>query len=107
ARMAPRPDLPAQLTRIGAGQSALALDADPVRGQVDLDPGGRVDLDPGQDRVQARAPDRYGLQVTISEATRDKLMRAQALLRHRNPSGELGEVIDRALDALLLVLEKE
>ncbi|MBZ0231286.1 MAG: hypothetical protein K8M05_02975, partial [Deltaproteobacteria bacterium] len=58
-------------------------------------------------RVTARSPDRYGLQVTIGEATRDKLLRAQALLRHRNPSGDLEVVLDRALDALLAALEKE
>ncbi|MFZ5637098.1 MAG: hypothetical protein ACOY82_11010, partial [Pseudomonadota bacterium] len=51
--------------------------------------------------------ERFGLQVTISQETRDKLERAQALLRHRNPRGDLAEVIDRALDALLLTLERE
>ncbi|KAB2892999.1 MAG: hypothetical protein F9K40_17495 [Kofleriaceae bacterium] len=113
ARLAPRPDLPERLTRIpGNGQANETLQLDPVTGQVDPDPvsgQGKVDLDPVPDRarVQARAPDRYGLQVTIGEATRDKLLRAQALLRHRNPSGDLEEVIDRALDALLAVLEKE
>ncbi|MBZ0231213.1 MAG: hypothetical protein K8M05_02610, partial [Deltaproteobacteria bacterium] len=34
-------------------------------------------------------------------------LRAQALLRHRNPSGDLEVVLDRALDALLAKLEKE
>jgi hypothetical protein len=39
--------------------------------------------------------------MTIGEATRQKLVRAQALLRHQVPSGDLAEVLDRALDALL------
>ena len=39
--------------------------------------------------------------MTIGEATREKLVRAQALLRHRVPSGDLAEVLDLALDALL------
>ena len=111
ARLAPRPDLPAQIARMpGNGQAneTLQLDPDPVTGKVDPDPvTEKVDLDPVPDRVQARAPDRYGLQVTIAEATRDKLLRAQALLRHRNPSGDLEVVLDRALDALLAALEKE
>ena len=113
ARLAPRPDLPAQIARIpGDGESMLQLDPDPVTGQVDPDPvtdQRKVDLDPAPDRarVTARSPDRYGLQVTIGEATRDKLLRAQALLRHRNPSGDLEVVLDRALDALLAKLEKE
>jgi hypothetical protein len=58
-------------------------------------------------RVKPLAPDRFALQVTISQETRDKLERAQALLRHRHPSGDLAEILDRALDALLARLEKE
>jgi hypothetical protein len=57
--------------------------------------------------VKAIAPERFALQVTISQATRDKLERAQALLRHRNPSGDLAEVLDCALDALLTTLERK
>jgi hypothetical protein len=57
--------------------------------------------------VKALAPERFALQVTIDQATRDKLDRAQALLRHRNPSGDLAVVLDRALDALLDKLAKE
>jgi hypothetical protein len=55
----------------------------------------------------ALAPERFALQVTIGQATRDKLERARALLRQGNPSGDLAEVLDRALDALLAKLERE
>jgi hypothetical protein len=51
--------------------------------------------------VKPIAPARFALQMTIGEATQQKLMRAQALLRHQVPSGDLAEVLDRALDALL------
>jgi hypothetical protein len=51
--------------------------------------------------VAPLAPERFALQVTISEGTRAKLVRAQALLRHQVPSGDLAEVLERALDALL------
>jgi Holliday junction resolvasome RuvABC DNA-binding subunit len=57
--------------------------------------------------VRPTAPDRFALQVTINQVTRDKLERAQALLRHRNPSGDLAEVIECALDALLVQIEKK
>ena len=40
---------------------------------------------------------RYALQVTVSEATREKLRHAQALLGHTVPSGDVAEVLDRAL----------
>ncbi len=49
---------------------------------------------------------RYVVQVPIGEATHAKLRRAQALLAHAVPGGELAEVLDRALDALLVQLEK-
>jgi hypothetical protein len=58
-------------------------------------------------KVSPLSSGRFALQVTISEATHDKVMRAQALLRHRVPSGDLCEVLDRALDSLLQVLERE
>jgi len=51
------------------------------------------------------APERFALQLTIGEATRGKLLRAQALLRHQVPSGDLEQVLDRALDALLEKVE--
>ena len=97
ARRAPKPDVQARLDRVAE--------------QVELVPGrpgcGAVGVAPGPPaetratKVAALAPERFALQVTISEATQQKLLRAQALLRHQVPSGDLAEVLDRALDALL------
>ena len=130
ARLAPKPDLPTSITRIdpegsagpagAAGQLALepspeelALEP-PPEGLAPEPPPGGLALEPPpappvRDATRARvlAPGRYALRVTIGQETHDKLVRAQALLRHRNPGGELAEVIDRALGALLEVLEKE
>ena len=50
---------------------------------------------------------RYRVQFTASAATHDKLRRAQELLRHRIPGGDLGAVIDQALDLLVRDLEKK
>jgi 5-methylcytosine-specific restriction endonuclease McrA len=47
----------------------------------------------------------YQLKVNLTEATRDKLLRARDLLSHAVPSGDLALVLDRALDALLPQLE--
>ena len=49
--------------------------------------------------------ERYRLQLDIARSTRDKLRHAQALLSHAVPSGDAAEVIDRALDVLILKLE--
>jgi hypothetical protein len=51
--------------------------------------------------VSPLAPDRYEIRFTASANTREKLREAQDLLRHAIPTGDLAEVIDRALTALL------
>jgi hypothetical protein len=50
--------------------------------------------------------ERYFLQLTIPKSTREKLRYAQALLSHAVPGGDPAHVFDRALDALILQLEK-
>ena len=62
---------------------------------------------PQYPRVAPLSPGRFALQLTVSQETHDKLRRAQALLAHAVPSGELAEVLDRALDALIAKLEKQ
>lgn len=47
------------------------------------------------------------VQFTASAATCDKLRRAQELLRHCVPNGDIAAVIDRALDLLVHDLEKQ
>jgi hypothetical protein len=57
-------------------------------------------------RVAPLAPARFGVQFTFGEAALEKLRYAQALLGHAVPSGELPEVFERALDALIEQLER-
>jgi hypothetical protein len=52
------------------------------------------------------APERYKVQFTISRETQEKLRRVQALARHTIPSGDLAQIIDRALTLLLQDLER-
>jgi hypothetical protein len=102
ARLAPRPDVPAFIAPLDPQITAPAV--------LQLDPGpvpAPALAAPPAARVQAIAPERFALQCTISGETRDKLERLQALMRHRIPSGDLGEVIDRACDALIAVIERE
>lgn len=98
ARIAPEPDRPTTIVPIDAPQEILPAP------QVAPGP---PPVAPPVTHVKPLAPERFALQVTISGATREKLERAQALLRHSNPSGELAEVIDRAVDALLIELERK
>ena len=46
-------------------------------------------------------PERYKVQLTASQALHDKLRQAQDLMRHEIPDGDLGRVLERALDLLI------
>ncbi len=56
---------------------------------------------------QAAPAQRYRLEVTIGQATHDKLRHVQVLLGHSIPSGDVAQVLDRALDALIAQVEKQ
>jgi 5-methylcytosine-specific restriction endonuclease McrA len=46
-------------------------------------------------------PKRYKLQLTANQALHDKLRQAQDLMRHEVPDGDLGRVLERALELLI------
>lgn len=56
--------------------------------------------------VAPLAPERYKVQFTVSRETHDKLRRAQDLLRHVVPNGDLAEIFDRALTLLVQHAER-
>jgi 5-methylcytosine-specific restriction endonuclease McrA len=66
----------------------------------------RAPLTPARAEVRPLSPGRYSLRVTISEPTERKLRRARDLLGHAVPTGDLAEVLDRALTVLLEQLER-
>ena len=82
ARLAPRPDLPVRLEREGEQQ---VLVPEPPDAEVVPEPPRPAS---GTGRLAPIAPARFALQLTIGEETQQKLVRAQALLRHQVPSGE-------------------
>lgn len=57
--------------------------------------------------VQPLAPDRFKVEFTASADTREKLQRAQDLLRHQIPDGSLDKVMNKALTTLLEKLVKQ
>jgi hypothetical protein len=57
-------------------------------------------------KVVPIAPERYTLQVTLQGFTCNKLRRAQELPGHAVPSGDIAEVLDRALELLVAHLER-
>jgi hypothetical protein len=57
------------------------------------------------DAVHPVSADRFTLQLTVNASVVDKLRRAQALLSHRHPSGNMETVLEAALDGLIEDLE--
>ena len=57
-------------------------------------------------RVAPLAPERYAIQCTVPKSTYEKLQHARELLGHAVPSGDLAQLLDRALDALNEKLER-
>jgi hypothetical protein len=56
--------------------------------------------------IAPSAASRYAVQLNVSQQTYDKLKRAEALLSHVIPGGDIAEILDRALDSLITQLEK-
>ena len=84
-----------------AGPVALGQ-ASSVPGQLIPEP---VESPAPRARVEPLAPQRFAIQVTVGQGTHDKLRRAQDLLGHQVAPGDLEQVLDRALEALLRQLE--
>ena len=59
-----------------------------------------------QRRVAPLSPGRYELRLTISQEMHDKLRRAQELLAHSVPSGDIPQLLERALDELIAKQER-
>jgi hypothetical protein len=58
-------------------------------------------------RVAPLAPQRFGVQFTVDQATHDDLLYAQALLGHAVPNGDVAQVFARALKTLIARLEQQ
>src|SRR6266540_6214915 len=79
-------------------------------GRPDFPGTGDRELAPAQVAPRSKlapvAPERFLLQVTIGRSTQEKLRYAQQLLGHALPCGDLAQVLDRALEALIEKLER-
>lgn len=131
AEVAPRPDVPARMRKLPrarsgggqarpdpgnlpppASQSAMrptgSSASDLLRPDAVQPPAGSTATHPGPARravLEPIAPARYKVEFTASAELHDKLCRARALLRHKVPDGDLGDVIDEAVTQLLGKLE--
>jgi 5-methylcytosine-specific restriction endonuclease McrA len=102
----PMPDLVTVVEPIATVPVPLPTCQDHVCERSEQPAPGRV-TEPLRPKITPLAPQRFGLQVTISEQTHEKLRRAQELLSHAVPGGDVAQVLDRALDALIAQLERQ
>jgi 5-methylcytosine-specific restriction endonuclease McrA len=111
ARWFPRPDVPASIVPLGesvaelgsertkVGQLMLVGSSSPAAVMRPLTCSGAGNCVPG--RLEPLSPSRVRVEFTARAELYKKLEKARALLSHALPSGELGELFERALDALL------
>jgi 5-methylcytosine-specific restriction endonuclease McrA len=69
--------------------------------------GGQPGYRPASASLTPLRADRYKVQFTAGQRLHDKIKQAQHLLRSQVPSGELAEVVERALDVLIAQRMKE
>jgi hypothetical protein len=109
----PQPDLPTLIAPLAPSTYAGQLSP----GRVNFSPAKHAAPESGVDsvspappappsRVAPLAPERYAIQCTVPKSTYEKLQHARELLGHAVPSGDLAQLLDRALDALNEKLER-
>ena len=109
----PQPDLPSLVAPVEPLMSPLGVSAGTVNFSPakHAAPASAVAQSPAPltppARVAPLAPERYAIQCTVSQATYEKLQHARELLGHAVPSGDLAQLLDRALDALIAKLEQQ
>lgn len=124
ARLRPQPSVPDTIRRLPIRASVAIHLSTLSTASQDAAPGyqpsevqTRVDSErpapevaPAQARravITPLAPQQYKVQFTASAQLHEKLRQAQALLRHQIPDGDLSQIFDRALTALLQNLVKK
>jgi hypothetical protein len=125
AELRPQPPVPATVRKLPGPRPSMALESAPASSAAPaispvpaaassppaplLTPPTRPLPLPQAHRpvVAPLAPERYRVQFTASAETYAKLRRAQDLLRHQIPDGDVGQVLDRALTVLVKHLEKQ
>jgi hypothetical protein len=97
----PRPDVATKLEALPVPPCTLVATESTV-----LSAPGRMEAAGPPPRVKPLAPQRFSLQCTLDEETHDLLRRAQALLAHQVPAGDISEVLKRSLRLLVARLEQ-
>jgi hypothetical protein len=107
----PRPDRPTRLEAVVEQLAARPVEDAPTDDQrpesASLELAARpVETPATKTKVEPLAPQRFALQTTLRQEAHDKLRYLQSLLRHTIPSGDIAEVLERALDIAITQTEK-
>jgi hypothetical protein len=113
ARRFPQPDVASSVRKLptpGVGQP-VAPAIEPALTAASTDASVSVSLTPPapprRPVIMPLAPERYLIRFTASAATCEKLRLAQDMLRHAVPTGDMAEIMDRALTVLLKDLARK
>ena len=103
--LAARPVVPSSASSLLAPMEPLALEPVVPSSELNL-PVGVEPLSP-RARLAPLSPGRYALQVTVDQETHEQLRYVQTLLGHALPSGDIAQVLKRALNSLARELERQ
>lgn len=101
ARLRPQPDVPAVIRKLPCAALPLASAATAPA------PEARLPAPPATRPVIAPlAPERFKIQFTADGETHELMRKAQALARHRIPSGDIAQIVKLALRVFVADLER-
>jgi 5-methylcytosine-specific restriction endonuclease McrA len=110
AAIAPKPDVPPQIRKLPGSAAPSLFTHAPLapKPAATTVPAPKHDAPRPEPRavVAPLSEERFKVQFTASRGLRDKIATAKALLGHVVPDGDLEQVFDRAVDALLEKLAK-
>jgi 5-methylcytosine-specific restriction endonuclease McrA len=111
AQRRPQPAVPSRIRQLPTRTASLIFNPEPNtdaagRQAPAVEPFLQI-RPPTKPVVVPLSPKRYSVRFTATKETHDLLRRAQDLLRHQIPSGDVGEVMAKALKVLVKELEKE
>lgn len=90
------------------GPGRVAVKDLPLLGGVDGDSAEQLGSSlPLPVEIPMPSAERFLLEVAIEKSTRDKLQYFQALISHAIPAGDMGQVLDRALEIAIKQVEKQ
>ena len=102
AALAPKPDVPTLVRKLPA-PTRDALSKQVAHPSTSVTPSStpQQQSPPPRPVIAPLAPERFKLQVTMSQETHDTLRQLQNLMRHSIPSGDAAVIVERALKLLL------